>query len=135
MSGLQTYSTAVYAAYKCYQPQFVNNELKYFCVSSGLFAALIGLDWKNVIPKSAPNMSRVLFGIGILYGSVGFYPQKLKYLLPVFALLKLDVFRKWVKKGCPPDEPNDAQMTIAVGDASFAVVFLIAFYNLYKESK
>ena len=135
MPGLQTYGTAAYAAYKCYKPQFVANEMKYFFISSGAFAILIGSDFHGVVPKSAPDMSKPLFAIGILYGTIGFYPEKLKYVIPIFALLKLDVFRKWVQKGCEPDSPNDAKMTIAIGDASFAIVYLIAFYQLYKASQ
>ena len=96
---------------------------------------MIAFEWSNIMPKTEANMGTMLFTIGILYGSVGFYPQKLKYIIPIFAFLKLLVFKSWAQKGCQPDKPNDASMTIAIGDLSFAVLFIIAFYKLYKADK
>ena len=122
-----------YAAYKCYSPKFVENEMKYFFISSGIFPILIGIDWNNIIPKSETNNSKILMAIGLVYGSFGFYPQKLKYMIAIMAFLKLQVTAGWIKKGCKTDEPNNAGMTIAVGDAAYAILFLLAFYQIYKS--
>ena len=103
--------------------------MKLFFISSGLFPIIIALDWDNLIPKEATNNSKALIGIGLLYGSIAFFPQKLKYILPVFGLLKLAVFWDWLRKKCP----MDTRMTISLGDFSYGIVFFIAFNELRKQ--
>ena len=112
--------------------------MKYFFISSGIFPILVAMDYDNFIPSSGSIVSvgiNTLIAVSPLYVAFGFYPQKLKYLLPVFALAKLNVFAKWIGKGCPADTAFDASMSIAIGDLSFATVFLIAFYRIYNDTK
>ena len=108
-----------------YNPTLTSNEMKLFFGSCTLWNVIIGLNAKYL--KVPENNAPALHTLGIIYGSFGFFPNKLKYLLPPAALLKVSVIGKWIQSGCPTDDPL---MTIAIGDFAMGVVFSIVFYNL-----
>ena len=87
---------------------------------------MISIGWTSLVKHDIPLTPKFVATAGALYGLTGIFPQRMKYLIPLWVLGKLAVLRRWIILGCPEDELR----VLTLGDTAFGVVMSIAFYRL-----
>ena len=131
MTELQFTATSAYAAYKVCKPTFHGHEMELFFLSAGLWNMLISIGWTSLIKHETSATPTFIATLGVCYGLTGIFPEKMKYLIPLYVLGKMAVLYLWIKVGRPHDELK----VLAMGDQAFAMVMTIAFYGLVLPEK